>query len=424
MKILLLNLIPTPHKEFYSGFHQGLAILGAYIKKANNRYQYISIHKDNINSLNETLKSFEPDLILTYTCSLQVELLKEISLIIKNFNKNILLIAGGPHATVAPENTIAIQGVDAICIGEGELALENILDYMAKKKELSGIKSLWIKKDNFIEKNPLNPLIENLDTVPFPERDIMNFEEIKNTPWFSIMGMEVLTSRGCPFQCTYCINASLQKIYPKNAPYYRRRSVQNVIEELEFLKKHFSFVSLFGFHDDTFILQKSWLKKFLDIYKSKINLPFWCNARVDEIDSQTIKNLKKAGCIRIHMGVESGNYLIRKNILNRNITDEQIIQAFKLAKDHGIKTVAFNMLGVPEDTEETVLETISLNKKIKPTWSITSCFMPLPGTKYFSEKTAVENMQNTYYTPSEQNNLSHVSSEKLEYYVKNFHRLI
>ncbi|HDY87175.1 MAG TPA: radical SAM protein, partial [bacterium] len=187
-----------------------------------------------------------------------------------------------------------------------------------------------------------------------------------------------------PYNCSYCSNHALAKTYGKSSNTPRYRSVEKSILEIQEVINKVP-VRRIAIGDDIFGLNKSWRKEFCEEYSKKIKIPFFCLLRVNVIDEEFLSMLKAAGCYRISFGVESGNEYIRNEVMNRNISTDQIIYAFELAKKHGLETNAINIIGTPGETEEMIWDTINLNRKIKPTSSGVNIFYPYKGTKLGNE---------------------------------------
>jgi len=194
-----------------------------------------------------------------------------------------------------------------------------------------------------------------------------------------------MTTRGCPYKCTYCFNHQLQKTYAKTKScYLRRRSIESVIDELKLYKRKYGAKSV-HFYDDTFILDKRWVIDFCLRYKAEINLPFYCLVRANLVDEEIITALKNAGCVCVGMGIESGNNEIRNKVLKRNMTTDQIINACRIVKGNKIKLVTFNIFGFPDETPSQMLDTMKINLKIQPDSLFTYTFYPFYGTDLMKE---------------------------------------
>lgn len=357
-------------------FHFGIGWLSACLKEAGHKTSLLHltrvIEKKIFLSL---LNQKDPGGLLAFSSTTNdFPFVKRLAMWAKEeYNRPI--ICGGVHPTIDPENTISCDDIDMICLGEGEAALVELCNNIDRGKEIDQIKNLWIKKDGEIIKNPVRPLHEDLDSFPYPDRAIFNYEYLEE------MGERRLTmmaSRGCPYNCSYCCNHLIKTQYPNKERYVRFRGVENVIGEIEKGLNDYPAVERIVFHDDILPLKRHWFDEFVALYKKRISLPFICNSRVNLMSKGVIKKLKGAGCIQVSMGIESGNENIRIKVLNRKINLEQITSAFRECKNEGLRTYAFNMVGLPLENNKMVLETIKLNARVKPSKIQTSIFYPYP----------------------------------------------
>ncbi|MCK4419909.1 radical SAM protein, partial [Candidatus Aerophobetes bacterium] len=247
-------------------------------------------------------------------------------------------------------------------------ALEN-------KQDITKIKNLWIKKNGRVYRNPARPFIENLDDLPFPDRELFPYQSVIDSDFGTALFM---FTRGCPYNCSYCSNDALRRI--QEGKYVRFRSVDGCIQEIKEVISNYKVKSLY-FNDDIFTLNKEFVFEFCEKYKAQIHLPFDINARVETISKGICRELRKAGCRRINIGIESGNPYIRNKVLNRKMSNEQIVSAFSVARQAGLKTKSFNMVGFPYETAQHFQDTVKLNAEIKPDSVILNIFDPYPGTK-------------------------------------------
>ena len=195
-------------------------------------------------------------------------------------------IFGGPHATHFPD-IIKYPQVDYVCRGEGEYALLDLADRMKRNGRTDNIMNIWCKKDGKIIKNSLRPLIPDLNELPFSDRGVYyKYGKIRLDPQKRFM-----TTRGCPYNCTFCFNHALMELYKDKGKYVRRRSVQNVIDEILQVKKKYSIKTVY-FEDDTFILDRKWINEFLEEYRKKVNTPFICLIRANLVDEELVKLFK------------------------------------------------------------------------------------------------------------------------------------
>lgn len=325
-------------------------------------------------NLIQVIKAENPDIVAfsatTGTHIWALEMAKEIK-----EKLGLTIIFGGPHATYFPE-TIEDKNVDIVCLGEGEYAVLELLDKLKNKEDITKIKNLWVKKDNKVYKNGMRPLIQKLDSLPFPDRflyyDKYDFLKNQNSREFILM-------RGCPYKCSFCYNHSLQKMYIDKGEYVRYKNVNRAIEEVLDVKNKWGLGSAM-FFDEVMFLNKEWLFSFLEKYREQIDVPFACEARANLLDEEICKNLKKAGCICVRIGVESGSDEIRNKILRKNLSDEQIERAARLVKKEKILLETYNMVGLPKEKLEDAFKTLSFNKKIKADYAWCSIYQPYPKT--------------------------------------------
>ncbi len=352
----------------------GPMILSAVMKKKGHESDILidPLEKD----LMGEIKKINPDLIWLSITTPRAYWMKTIAKKIK-LNFNIPLLVGGPHATFFPE-IINLDYIDIVCMGEGEDAIKELLEKLENKEDITQINNLWVKKDGKIFKNPLRDLIGDLDTLPYADRTFYNKYSLlrnQNVDYF-------MTTRGCPYNCTFCFNKAYNELYKDKGKISRRRSVNNVIDEIKTTIKNNDKIKNITFYDDTFILgPREWFAEFFQRYKQEINLPFSVHVRANLVNEELIKMLKEAGCDSAKMGVESGNPYLREKVLKKGITNEQIINSVKIIKKYKIKLLIYNMLGLPGETLDTALETYELSYKLNPTYAWCSLMHPYPGTE-------------------------------------------
>ena len=390
MKVLLIYFdFPADPKATLEGwgfYSEGLASISAVLKKNGHRVSLLHLTKEIPKE--KFLKNIEkenPNLIGFSFTTDNFHLLPKYLKWIKENKFSIPIICGSYHSTLSPEEVINIKEVDMICIGEGEYPMLELCNKIEKRENYEYIESLWIKTKNGIIKNRVRPLIENLDTLPFPDFALFDFHNLIASKINTAM---IMVSRGCPYNCSYCANHAIRKMYPNSNKYTRTRSPENSIEYIKTLLKHCKDekinINYINFLDNNLSWPKEWNIKFLNLYLQEIHLPFSCNLRADTIDKELIELFKKAGCFRAHIGVESGNKEIRFSILKRNMSDDVIKNGFNLCKNIGISTLAYNMIGLPYETPRTALDTIKLNALIKPTRSLAAIFCPYPATEAYN----------------------------------------
>lgn len=364
----------------------GLMYLSGFLKQHGHETRLFRLRPEEDGNFNyhmprirerfsEELTSFNPGLIGFSVIVTVFSRAKTLAKWAKD-QSNAKLVFGGANPTVEPERTLVESEADFVCVGEGEHALLDLVIALEQNRATTGIPNIWAKVDGRIYRNDVRQLVEDLDMLPWPDRELIreNFQS-GDIEWASF-----ISARGCPYQCTYCHNPYLQELYDGKGRYVRFRDVHATIAEIKNVKSRFG-VSRVTFSDDTFTLNKERILQFCQIYAKEVTLPFQCQSRPNALDKEVCLALKAAGCESVHIGLEAGNDRLRNEVLKRNLSREQILSALSEARDAGLRTATFNMVGVPFETEQTIWETIRLNRIARPDVLCHTIFMPLTGSK-------------------------------------------
>ncbi len=289
---------------------------------------------------------------------------------------DVLSVMGGPHPTFFPE-LIEEDGVDAICIGEGEYATLDLMNALQNGHPIESVSNWWIKSGGRIHRNPLRPLVEDLDELPFADRELL----YRAHPASGARKLKpFITGRGCPYNCSFCFNEAYSQLYKGKGRRTRRRSVDNVLREIREVRERYP-LDFVLFFDDTFILNKKWLQEFAPRYKAEVGLPFWCQVRPNLVTEEKIALFKDMGCVSVSFGLETANERLRYEVLNRAISDEQILKTCRILRQYQIRYMTNNMLGLPTGGLETALETLDLNIKCRPDYANVFLYQPYPKTR-------------------------------------------
>jgi len=308
-----------------------------------------------------------------------------ISLLRKEYDG--LILVGGYHAILSPEEVLSHPGVDAICIGEGEQPFIKLVKH--NQKNISGIYGLVFKGE------PMSPetlkrrwLVENLDEYPYMDYELFDSEgDIKLRQKYlgtispsGIFSLPLIGGRGCPYHCTYCSNSVLIDFYGGVKRFVRRYTPNVAIENIRALAYTYK-PQFFEFLDETFTLSKTWVKDFCLQYKEQIPIPFLIMSRIDTVDESTIALLAESGLKVFLFGIECGDEEYRMNYLKRRMLNKTIIESARLLKKYGIIIVTFNMFGMPFETKDTINKTIALNEEIEPDAATPFIYQPFSGTE-------------------------------------------
>ncbi|HOI17282.1 MAG TPA: radical SAM protein [Smithellaceae bacterium] len=330
----------------------------------------------------KTVGRYQPDLIAITLVEDTFDLGKSLLEAIKNYDAPV--VAGGVFVTFSAEEVIADPNIDIACVGEGEEALVELCEKLSRKEDYSSIRNLWIKRDSRIIRNPMRKLT-NLDDLPYLDYDIFDRARLYRPMQGKIYTMiHVEIDRGCPYDCTYCEAPHLRRLFKDSGcgAYYRRKNVDRVIAEIKHLAKKYS-PDYINFNAESFLAKPMReLREFAAKYK-EIGLPFWCQSRPETVTEEKILLLKEMNCQNMQFGIEHGNEEFRSRILNRQCSNQQMLDAFALVEKHGIAYTVNNIIGFPDETRELVFDTIEMNRKIRPTTMNVYLLTPYRGTRLY-----------------------------------------
>jgi len=350
---------------FDPGLDDLLGFMDFTFLKTDNDEQYI-----------KRIKKFDPDLICFSVLTNLYSFVREKAALIKR-HFSVPILAGGIHPTIAPEYVLKNPDIDMICIGEGDEAIVELADTMERGLDYYPVRNLWFKKEGDIIKNPLRPLIQDLDALPFPDRDIFyQYGCFAGT-------LYIITGRGCPFTCSYCCHHFLQKMYRGQGTYVRRRSVENVIRELEQEVASRTVKTIYSM-DDTFTLDDDWIEEFSLQYNKRVNLPLYCHVRPGTVSQRMVDNLKRANCMSVFYGIDSGNEDMRYRLLNRRVPNSVIIDGARTLKKNSITVTTSAIFCLPDETPGQMMDTVNIIKDIQSDYAYTYMFYPFPGTDSFT----------------------------------------
>lgn len=357
-------------------YHFGVGILAAILKQKGHEVRlFYNYDQFRLNDFLQIVKTFNPRIVAFTSDFTQFPYVQEMCKAI--IGENVFTIAGGPHPSLYPQCFEQTEGLNAICRGEGEGAIIDLVNKLEKGEDISDIQNLWIKKNGNIIKNSCRLFVQDLDSLPFGDREIFDYQSVIDSDYDRAIFM---LSRGCPFSCTYCGSPAMGKL--QDGKYVRFRSVDNGLAEVKQVLSKYKAKSLF-FADDVFTIDKQYVEEFSRKYKKEIGLPFEITTRVESSTLGMFKQLKNAGCWRAAIGIESGNEAFREKYLNRRMKNSQIVQAFNDARQAGLITKSYNIVGFPFETKELFKDTIDINAKINPDTHVCYIFNPYPGTRLF-----------------------------------------
>jgi len=381
MKVLLVN----PAKYYKEGNiwksidrclpHLGLAYIAAVLEKNNHEIKILDLEAEQKSEpeLKQFLQEFNPGIIGISSTTPMINSALKLAEFCKRVLPKTLIAFGGVHASIMPSELLKEKFVDVIVRGEGELTFLEL----ANGKKISQIQGVSFKKNGKIMHNKDRAPIQNLDDLPMPAYHLLPMSKYMPSlgNFKRLPAISIITSRGCPGKCTFCHT----KVFGEKI---RFESARKVFEEIEYLVENFGIKEI-SIYDDTFTANRQRIKELCKmITDSKLALTWSCMSRVDVIDEETLRLMKKAGCHQIGYGIESADEKILENI-NKRISLEQAKKAVMLTQKAGIDARAMFMFGNPGESEESLEKTLNYAIELNPDLVIFNITTPFPGTEMF-----------------------------------------
>jgi anaerobic magnesium-protoporphyrin IX monomethyl ester cyclase len=357
----------------------GLAYLAAVLEKSGHQVTILDAAVLNLSDeqvVSET-RQLRPDLIGITTLTPRYRTAQTLAAKLKE-QLDLPIVIGGSHVTALPDETMRNKCFDYAVLGEGEKTIVELANALETGQDISKVKGIACTRGTEIVKSEPRPLIEDLDSIPFPARHLLpplgkyrpSPASCKRLPQATMM-----TSRGCPYRCAFCDRAVFGN-------YVRTRTACNVVDEMELLvKKHGA--REIRFWDDIFNINQ---QRVLDISEQillrKLDVPWTCLARANHMTAQVLEQMAKAGCWQVDYGIESGNQAILNGIVKGQTLD-QVEKVVKMTRKAGIGVRGFFMLALPGETESTMRDTIRFAKSLDLTSAVFHVTTPFPGTALF-----------------------------------------
>lgn len=368
----------------------GLMYVESYLRKVSNIqariYNFQEPDHTSFDNFKEELLHFQPRIIgITATIVFWYDVLQTAKNIKKILPASIVVL-GGNLISQYPDEIMSHKEIDIIVHGEGEITFSELVKTVTSGNGLMDLKGIWYKHNGEIIKNPPRKKESNPDIFPFPDHKKYNFIKHRVSIEENSPSATLISSRGCPHHCSFCSNSD---------HFYRNRSVDNIIDEiLECKEAGYRSVS---FYDDNFSHSKEHVEKLCkELINRKIDMPWNCRVRVDGLDTTLMSLMKQAGCQRLHVGVESGSQNVLDSI-NKGITTGQIRKFFKSAREAGITTLAYVILGLPMETKDDISKTKKFVFEIDPDYLHCMPLIPVAGSKIYNDALDDPNFGGDYF---------------------------
>jgi len=371
----------------YERMQFGISYISSVLKEEGHETRLVVPTREDDSRVFDNIRDFNPGLICFTSVYTVFDFMTEVAGRVKRRYPDIFLAVGGPHASLRPDECLE-SAFDAVCVGEGEYPTLELAEQLEGGRFPQGIPNLFIKHGNSVERTPTRPFLENIEALPFPDREMW-------LPWLAntLSRRSVLAGRGCPFQCTYCCNHALRRL--ADGKYVRLRSPENIADEILSIKRVLYLMEEMYLEVETLGADLEWalelcsrLEHINEQYDVAIaygtNLRVTPNADYEELFAA----LKRSNFEFINIGLESGSERVRRDILKRNYSNQDVMRAVSAAREQGLKVGLYNLIGLPGETREDFRETARINRACQPDWYLLSAFFPYPGTEL--HKTSLE----------------------------------
>ncbi len=360
----------------------GICYIAAVLQKEGIPVSIIDAEAENLDykQIWKRLEKFGTDIVGIASTTVAFHRALDLAKKIKASKKDMFIAIGGPHVSALPDMTMKFNCFDVGVVGEGEYTFLDVVKAISEDRGFENIDGLMFRKDGQVIKNAPRKLIENLDELPYPARELLPDQDLYNPPPMNYIKkpvLSVITSRGCPNQCTFCDHSVF-------GHKFRCHSAKRVVDEIKMLIKKYGAKEI-SVVDDTFTVDKKRVFEFCRLLKkNKIKIPW--NARISEntVNKEMLKEMREAGCWYLEIGIETGSPKVLKDI-RKGTTLERIADIVTYADKLGYRVKGFFIIGHPTDTKESIEQTIKFAKSIPLTDIVTTIFTPFPNTPAYDQ---------------------------------------
>ncbi len=376
MRILVLQFVPDVRGRPVPRFEPQLGTLLALLERRGHQLSLEGLARFDLDKVKAAFSRGLAQLVYADISAVCVDAARRTLEYIER-HEFLPIVVGGSYPTVDPAASLSLPGVQAVAVGEPDASLVTYFERMKDPAAGQIVSGVWLRDERGLARPEVPSLVEDLNSLPFAHRDLFNCaEHVRKTGQ-----IEIAIGRGCPQRCAYCINSRLARLYEDRGTWVRRRSAGNILAEIALLRERFEGLRLVRFLDHTFALDEQWLTEFLSSYTRQCGLPFRCHLRANSTQEDTVRRLAEAGCELADVEVISSSNLIRNEILEMDVSGEQIRDTFARLKAAGIRSRAIVYLGAPYESEASLAETRTLLLELRPDLVDVRPHFPWPGTR-------------------------------------------
>lgn len=354
--------------------YMGYMCLSAVLKQAGHEVEVFIDEQTNRTRFISEVAAFRPDVICFSLLTPSVPWALRLAPMLKDAT-NAVVIAGNVHVAMCPE-IVEEPGIDIACLGEGEMPMLQLCAAIDAGASIADIPGVWVKTAEGIQKNPKLEDTVDMDAAPYLDRPLYN----KYRYFRSAFTLRIMLGRGCPFRCSFCSNPVMMDKLGGMRKFVRKRSPENAVAEIEHLiRNHTRKVRYIQFTDEVFWVRNDWLREFLVLYKERIGLPFKANFRFGGLTEEDVKLIAWAGGQSFLLAVETADEEQRRGLMNKPVTNEQILRLAEWMHKYRISFGASSFFGLPGRDAEAHRKQLSFYRQIRPKYLWTTFFQPYPG---------------------------------------------
>ena len=376
MRVLMVQFCDPRLSDPLPVFQHSTGVLAAMLKREGFSCSLVTLAGYQADRLKNAVIHRRPQYVLVDLASYSVAAAhRMIGEVAETFSLPVAVM--GQYATVRPDRAISIPGVHALLIGEYEQAGVALLRAVRDGDDPSGADGLWIHTDAGLVKGGIGPLIEDLDSLPFPDRELFDYGRLVSAEGEASFKV----ARGCPHWCSYCANDWYMDLYADAGTFVRRRSVANVLDEVAEVICRYEGAESIAFYDHCFALDADWIAAFAEDYPRHCTLPYRCQLHLGGVTEELAAMLARSLCRCVHVHIGAGSRFIREEILSMHVSNGQIVQACRVLRQAGLHVAAEVFIGCPYESEITVEETLKLLRDAKVHEVHPRVFYPTPGAR-------------------------------------------
>lgn len=375
MRLLILQIAPATRGRSLPRFDPQLGTLLSLLEERGHELTLVGLSKFDVAAIKAGMSRGLPQLVYADVSPVCTDAARRTFEHIQHY-EFVPIVVGGALASVDPAGCLSLPGVHAAALGEPDASLVTYFERVRDPAVAQIVRGVWLRDEKGLARPQMPPLVEDLDSLPLPNRELFNYgEHVRRSG-----EIEIAIGRGCPKKCGYCLVPASEQLHAGGGAWVRRRSPRHIIDEIGQLRHRYPATRRVRFLDHAFALDGAWLESLLQPYQAQVGLPFRCHLRLNAIEQSSVARLRAAGCDGVSVELISASNFIRNDVMNMETSGEQIANAFHVLHAHALETRAILYLGSPYESETSLREVVLLLRKLRPAVVDVRRYYPIPGT--------------------------------------------